>query len=127
MSITYPISPPTTPGFRNVVRKHASVVALGTSPYSGSQQAQEWHDYLAFGLELPPLNDADGEIWEAFFRSLFGTKGTFLLGDPARSSLRAADSAASCTQVYFFIVVFSLEPRGKNLAPECTPNRPRGG
>lgn len=84
MPITYPLTPPSTPGFSAVRFTPRSVVAVAQSPFTGSQQVQR-HEGQWFEAEctLVPMLRRNAEPWIAFMLSLNGRQGTFLLGDPA--------------------------------------------
>lgn len=84
MSITYPLSLPSSPpGLRNLEFGMNNVVGVGQSPYSGSQQAYDWMgEWWDVKGSLPPMVRADAERWIAWMAALRGRYGTFLLGDP---------------------------------------------
>ena len=89
MSITYPLSHPTTPGFSSATVLGRSVVAISQSPYTFSQQAQAHPGQrMEMQLSLPPMKRAEAEAWLTFLLKLNGRQGTFLLGDPAATTPR---------------------------------------
>lgn len=94
MSILFPISHPTTPGFSRFTPKMSNVVGVSVSPFTKVRQVQDWGaDVMTFGVTLPPIGtDATGvanaSAWESFFLSLRGQGGSFMLGDPTRSAPR---------------------------------------
>jgi len=87
MGISYPITPPAIAGIgpQNFSMTEVNVVGETVSPFSVSQQEQQWPGQM-FQLEadLPPLAMAQAEQWIAFLGSLFGKYGTFLMGDYLR-------------------------------------------
>lgn len=93
MAITYPLTPPTEPGFSGVRITPRSVVSVSQSPFTGSQQVQQhqgqwWEAELSIGA----MSRAHAEEWIAFLLSLNGRQGTFLLGDPVGAAPRGTIS-----------------------------------
>jgi len=89
MSIQYPLSPPTTPGFRRAQFAARSVAGITASPFTGQQQVYSWPgEWWEATAELPAMLRADAEAWIAFLASLRGVYGTFLFGDPAGKTPR---------------------------------------
>jgi hypothetical protein len=83
MSISYPITLPSSPGFQASAFRMRSVVAVSASPFTGEQQAyQHQGQWWEAELTLPPMKRAAAEPWLAALGSLMGRRGTFLLGDP---------------------------------------------
>lgn len=94
--VAYPLSHPTSPGFRSLKARPFSVVAVAVSPFSLSQQAYVWPGQAwAFDLELPPMRRPAAEAWIAWLLSLNGREGTFLLGDPDATVPRGTWAAAT--------------------------------
>jgi hypothetical protein len=84
MSVTYPITLPTSPGFTRVTIAPRSFVALYASPFTGQQQIyQHPAQFLTCSIEVPPMNRAEAADFVAAMLSLHGQRGTFLFGDPA--------------------------------------------
>lgn len=84
MTITYPLTPPSTPGIRTSGFKMANAVAISESPFTFEQQAYA-HQGERFGpitITMPPMKRDKAGPWIAFFAKLQGRKGTFLMGDP---------------------------------------------
>lgn len=81
MSISYPLTLPSTPGFSRLVLKTQNVVGLSASPFTGQQNTYlhpgEWWMVEA---TLPPMTRAAAEEWISFLLSLRGQSGTFLFG-----------------------------------------------
>lgn len=96
MTISFPVALPTTKTARQVRFTARSVVGMGRSPFSGSQQvyahAGTWWEAA---VELPPMERADAEEWIAFLLKLNGREGTFTMGDPANPSPRGTWSSGS--------------------------------
>lgn len=82
MSITYPLSMPATPGFRNFILGENNIVSIAVSPFTGSTQVQQWPgEWWEADCALPPLPQSTVEPWKVFLTSLRGQVGSFLLGD----------------------------------------------
>jgi len=95
VAITYPLSPPTTPGFRRAQFAARSVAGITSSPFTGQQQVYSWPgEWWEATAELPAMIRADAEAWIAFLASLRGVYGTFLLGDPAGKTPRGSAAGA---------------------------------
>jgi len=94
MAITYPLSPPASPGFRTMGWSPRSVVAVSESPFSLSQQVYV-HQGAAWSISvsLPPMVRDDAEGWVAWKLALNGREGTFTLGDPKGSTPRGTIAA----------------------------------
>ena len=91
MAISYPLTPPTSPGVRRVTISAENVVSAVTSIFTLQTQTQEyegrrWHLSATF----PPMKRAYAEDWLAFFLKLRGRNGTFLFGDPNGSAPRGS-------------------------------------
>ena len=91
MAITFPLSLPTTPGFNSAIFSARSVVSLSQSIFTLKQQAQEHQgDLWEVSVSLPSMQRAAAEEWLAFFLSLNGVFGTFLIGDPLGKTPRGS-------------------------------------
>jgi hypothetical protein len=89
MSLTFPISLPSTPGFRSCEIVDDGNVGLAVSPFTGEQQVYAWPmQLLRFRVELPAMKEPNIGIWSAFFMSLNGPAGKFYLGDSLRKTPR---------------------------------------
>lgn len=87
MSLTFPLTPPTTPGFRSIQWLDQGNVGVAMSPFTAQQQVTEWpHQLWTPQVTLPPMRDAVAGPWIAFFLSLNGQAGTFFLGDSVRKT-----------------------------------------
>lgn len=85
MSITYPLSLPSTSHWKAANWRSQERTADVASPYTGAGQAIVWsYQRWTPTLTLIVLRRADAQDWAAWLRSLRGRSGTFLLGDPAR-------------------------------------------
>lgn len=84
MTITYPLTPPSTPKARSFRIAPETAVGVHTSPFSFVEQAQR-HAGQRWGLSvtLPAMKRAQAEAWIAFLVALNGREGTFLYGDPS--------------------------------------------
>lgn len=89
MSISFPLALPTITGIAGGTLRMRSVVGVSQSPFSGAQQVQEYQEWWEGEITLPPLNTTEKQdIWLSFFASLRGQSGTFLFGDPLKSTTR---------------------------------------
>lgn len=89
MAITFPISLPTSPGYRSVSIQPRAAVAISTSPFTYQQQTYAHPGQMWTGqFELPPMSRAEAAPWVAALVSLNGIEGTFYFGDPAWTSPR---------------------------------------
>jgi hypothetical protein len=87
MAITYPLTPPATPGNRSIAWTPRSIVGMNQSPFTGAQQVYAWPgQWLEATVTLPPMTDAVAGAWQAFFLALNGREGTFYLGDSVRKT-----------------------------------------
>lgn len=81
MTISYPVTLPTTPAPRRIVPRQRSVVGMTESPFTGEQQVfahqgggWEWD------VEMPPMQREAFEPFIAALLSLNGREGTALFG-----------------------------------------------
>ena len=80
--MTYPLSLPAIPAFRDFRMVPTSVVAAFESPFTLSQEIQDFAgDRWSCEFTLPPMRRATAEPWLAMLLSLQGAKGTLLVGD----------------------------------------------
>ena len=67
----------------NVTRTLQSAAIAVASPFTGTQQAQDWGGrWWTYEIEFSVLQDADGRRLSAFFAALGGVVGTFTFRDP---------------------------------------------
>jgi hypothetical protein len=83
MSITYPLSTPTSIGIAEITLRARNAVAISESPFSFNQQivrhaGQRWEA----DVSLPPVRKDLLAPWLSMLIALRGQFGTFLLGDP---------------------------------------------
>jgi hypothetical protein len=91
MTITYPLTLPTAPGFVRSRWSPQVAVAASESPFTFATQVQDHGgDRWAVELDLAPMPEAQARLWRAFLLSLRGRKGTFLLGNPDYRTLHGA-------------------------------------
>lgn len=96
MSIAYPLSLPSVSGIRGIELRAVNAVAYSQSPFTFAGQAHAYPGQMwQADVRLPAMTADDGEQWVAFLVALRGRFGTFLLGDPSRTTLRG--TATSCT------------------------------
>lgn len=99
MAITYPLTFPTS-GVASIRFIARNVVGTSLSPFSLKQQVvqhqgQRWEA----DITLPPMKRADAEVWISFFMKLYGSYGTFTMGDPNAATPRGTASSAAGTPV----------------------------
>jgi hypothetical protein len=89
MTISYPVSMPSSPALAQVRFTARSTVGVAVSPFTGQQQvyahAGQWWEAE---VTLPPMTRAQAEPWIGFLMSLRGREGTFLMGDPLGIAVR---------------------------------------
>lgn len=91
MAISYPLALPSTQQFSRIVFSGTSIVSISRSSLTLVSQVQEHQGQLwQAGITLRPMKRSDAEQWIAFFLSLNGRLGTFLLYDPAGSEARGS-------------------------------------
>ena len=96
MSITYPLSLPTHTGIRGIELRAVNAVAYSMSPFTFAGQTHAYAGQMwQADVTLPPMKLADAEQWIAFLISLRGQLGTFLLGDPLRTTPRGTATSAT--------------------------------
>jgi hypothetical protein len=96
LSISYPLSLPSVSGIRNIELRAVNAVAYSQSPFTFAGQAHAYPGQMwQADITLPAMSAENAEQWVAFLLALRGRFGTFLLGDPSRTSLRG--TATSCT------------------------------
>jgi len=83
MTISYPLSTPTSIGIEGIEIRAVNAVAISSSPFTYKQQVishggQRWEA----SVSIPPVRRDLSAPWQAFLLSLKGQVGTFLLGDP---------------------------------------------
>jgi hypothetical protein len=98
MSISYPLSIPTTIGIEQITLRAVNVVALSQSPFTFRQQVfkhpgERWEA----SVSIPPLRRDFLERWVAFLIALKGQTGTFLLGDPNNTMPQGALAVSTNT------------------------------
>lgn len=85
MSISYPLTPPTTPGPVSVIWTARNNVGMTESDFTFQSQSFEWQaEMWQVEVTLPPMPRATAEAWVAFLTSLRGKLGSFFYG-PAGS------------------------------------------
>lgn len=83
MAISYPLTLPTTPAFRQITFIAKSAIGISQSPFSLVTQATVHQGEMwEVEVELPPMHRTAAEAWIAFLMALNGMEGSFLLGDP---------------------------------------------
>lgn len=90
MAIVYPINMPSgTRGPSNITITGNAIVGIDRSPFSFASQVQVFPGQMwKADVTLAPMTGDDAEAWVAFFLSLNGQQGTFLMGDPLNIGIR---------------------------------------
>ena len=113
MALQYPLVLPGT-NVRNFDMHMETSIGVSQSPFSFRSQRVNWGgDRWLGSVQLPPLTRVQADAWLAFFAALHGSEGTFLLGDPFRSTQRGSMAQIS-TGVRIDASV--VEPSGYTLA-----------
>ena len=98
MAISYPVALPTHTGIAQIELRAVNAVAYSQSPFTFAGQAHAYQGQMwQAEVSLPPMLTADAEQWLGFLLSLRGQFGTFLLGDPLRTSLRGTATGVTVT------------------------------
>ena len=121
MAITYPLTFPTT-GVASVNLIARNVVGSSISPFTFNlqvhrHQGQRWEA----DITLPPMKRAEAEVWISFFMKLYGSYGTFTMGDPNGATPRGTASTNAGTPV-----VNGASQTGGELAIDGLPTSETG-
>jgi hypothetical protein len=93
MPIVFPLALPASPEIRRVQFGGRSVVGASQSPFDLSEQVFPWAGRAwRASVALPVMVGAQAAPWRAFFASLNGREGTFLMGDPFNTTPRGVAS-----------------------------------
>ena len=97
MTISYPLTLPTSIGIAQIELVAENAVAISTSPFTYRQQVvqhpgQRWRATVSIPQNIRRDIAAP---WKAFLTSLKGQVGTFLLGDPDYETNRGASGTSS--------------------------------
>lgn len=121
MAITYPLTFPTT-GVANINLMARNVIGSTVSPFNLKQQihkhvGQRWEA----DITLPPMKRAEAEVWISFFMKLYGSYGTFTMGDPNAATPRGSAATTAGTPV-----VNGASQTGGELAIDGLPTSETG-
>ena len=98
MAISYPQNLPDTNHFRFVDMRAINATAVSKSPFSFKESRYSWGGEMwQADITLKPMRRSDAEQWLAFFVSMRGQFGTFLLGDPLGCTTRGTATSATVT------------------------------
>jgi hypothetical protein len=98
MSISYPISTPTDIGIADIQLSATNAVAVSKSPFTFATQVHAYSGEMwSASVTIPTVRKELAEPWVAFLLSLRGQYGTFLLGDPNRTSPQGTATSATIT------------------------------
>lgn len=91
MSITYPLTFPTSIKLASVAPSLTFINSVTRSPFTLERQAFRWAgEVWAFDYTTAPCERAAAEDWVAFAAKLRGNFGTFLLGDASAPTFLGA-------------------------------------
>jgi hypothetical protein len=95
--ISYPVSTPTDIiGIADIQLSATNAVAVSKSPFTFATQVHAYSGEMwSASVTIPTVRKDLAEPWVAFLLSLRGQYGTFLLGDPNRTSPQGTASSAS--------------------------------
>lgn len=89
MTITYPLSMPSSPAPRSLTLGKLTAVAVSRSPFTYQAQVQRFSGQAwAATVTLPVLSSDQARDWSGFFSALNGPEGTFLFAIPDRKTAR---------------------------------------
>ena len=96
MSITYPLSLPTSPGARALKMIELNLVGSTIGEFDMQEQVQEWAgERFEATITLPAMTRAQAAVWCAMLSALRGILGTFLL--PVYACRNPQGTATSAT------------------------------
>jgi hypothetical protein len=95
MNLVYPLLIPATPAPRSVTFGANNLVSAAISPFTGSSQITTWPgEWWEAEIGLPAMTLTKAAPWVSFLTGLRGQSGTFLLGDPLRTSPQGVASGS---------------------------------
>ena len=98
MAISYPVSTPTDIGIADIQLSATNAVAVSKAPFTFATQVHAYSGEMwSASVTIPTVRKELAEPWVAFLLSLRGQYGTFLLGDPNRTTPQGTASSASIT------------------------------
>jgi hypothetical protein len=96
MAISYPVSTPTDIGIADIQLSATNAVAVSKSPFTFATQVHAYSGEMwSASVTIPTVRKDLAEPWVAFLLSLRGQYGTFLLGDPNRTTPQGTATSAS--------------------------------
>ena len=107
MAVSYPLTIPNQ-NFSSMSMRIVRATGLNESPFTFHQQSYQYPGAKwEAEVSLPALSYAEAREWEAFFLSLRGRRGTFLMGNPlvtapsgtVNLASLSADSSANSTSI----------------------------
>ena len=94
MSLTYPLTFPSGIGISRFSLRMVKSVGVAESPFTLNQQV---HDFGGARWEaeitVPPLSQADAQVFQAFLIGLEGRKGTFTMSHPLHNQTGTVSTA----------------------------------
>lgn len=117
MAITYPRPLPTSIGIASITLRAVNQTAMTMSPFTYKQQihthvGKRWEAEV----QIPPVRADLAEDWIAWLLSLNGMSGSFLMGDPNRTTPRGSAGTTAGTPV-----VNGANQTGSSLAIDGLP------
>jgi hypothetical protein len=87
MTISYPLTLPTTPRPRNITYTPWDVTPRASSPFTLKEQIYEYSGKkFRIQVDYPPMEKSEFKAIRAFLLSLRGAVGYFALGDPGNAT-----------------------------------------
>lgn len=82
MTISFPLTAPSTPKPQSVAFSQTNIVSVTRSPFTLVQQVQEFDGSgWLLSVNMPPMTRAEAAPWISFLTKLRGIRGTFYYGD----------------------------------------------
>ena len=113
MTVTYPLTPPSTI-YRDLAMRLNRIVGVSQSPFTGEQQVtQHQGEWWEAEISLPRLSRTSAIAWQAFLARCRGRRGTFYLGDP--NAADATPGTAYTTTASTYDGASDYGTRGANM------------
>lgn len=117
MAITYPTALPNNTSIKSVNFRARSNIAVTQSPFTYKQQVMKFPGTSwEVDVQLKAMKRDEAEEWIAFFLSLNGQYGTFLMGDPNGATPRGSAATTPGTPL-----VLGANQSGSTLTVDGCP------
>ena len=82
------VTMPSSPAPKSIEPTFVYIAGVSTSPFTGSQQVQDWQSsYMECQVTMPPMVASDAAAWVAFFRACKGLVNVFSLSNSTFAAL----------------------------------------